>query len=143
MSLQYILIKFTPPSFSLIPSPTPSKFQQASLLYFHNKYKNIIHHFRSPSLSPYAFPPHTLVSIPRKDLSYLPVLQFFKLYVDSSRGFHLGISDLYVLYFNQTTPYSHITYSQRVVLLNDHICVSSSFFSFSTKYNHFLSSDQS
>jgi hypothetical protein len=47
--------------------------------------------------------PVPLVTIPRKNLFYFPVLSFFKVYFDSPRKLHLVILYIYLSCFNQIT----------------------------------------
>jgi hypothetical protein len=75
--LQYILIRLTPTSFSLIPPPLLRTIRTGFIILFSYLNTKYIHHILPLSPFPYAFP-SPVVSTPRTDLFYLPVLHFFK-----------------------------------------------------------------
>jgi hypothetical protein len=84
--------------FSLIPllRTIPAGF----IILFSYMSTKYIHYIYPSSPFPYIFPPppgaHSY-----KGPVFLSVLYFFLICVDSSREFCLGISDIYILYFNQ------------------------------------------
>jgi hypothetical protein len=100
----YILIRFTPSSFCLIPLLTSqnnfNKFQISILIH---EYKIQLPYLPSFTLPIYQRP-LPLLPTSRQDLFYLPILHFFKVYIDCSRGFHLGISNTYILCFDEIPP---------------------------------------
>jgi hypothetical protein len=48
--------------------------------------------------------PHISHILPKSLSALLSCLSLFKVYIDCSREFHLGISHMYILYFNQIVP---------------------------------------
>jgi hypothetical protein len=124
MCLQCILVSFTPPLFSFIPPPLfLEQFWQVSLFYFRTWIQNtftifaFLHSFFMPS-------PLSLVPTPRQDLFYLPALHFLKVYIDSSRVFHLGISDMHLSCFNQiNSPIVYFLYCPVPLLFNTLQCI--------------------
>jgi hypothetical protein len=96
MCLQYILIRFTPPSFFLIPCPLSqnhfSKFHCSIFIY-----ECKIHPPYLPSLF---ILPFLLVPIPRQDPFYLPILHFFKCILTIQGGIAL-VFQMCLSNFNQ------------------------------------------
>jgi hypothetical protein len=93
---------------SLIPPPTILRTISVSFMfYFHVGIQSTPTIFTL--LQPmFTLPPCTAV-IPWSGPVYLPVHHLFQC-IDCSRGFHLGISHMYVLYFNQINPNDYLLF---------------------------------
>jgi hypothetical protein len=61
--------------------------------------------------------PIPVVPTPGKDLFYLPVIHVVKVYIDSPRGFYLGIPDMYILCFTQINPHYLLYHSDPLLLI--------------------------
>jgi hypothetical protein len=97
MCLQYIVSIFTPPPFSLIPLPPLSQKLSTDFTVLFSLYMHKVHPPYPPSPPVHLSFPFPLVINPQTFL----LLHFFKVYIDCPKGFCLGTSDMYILYFNQ------------------------------------------
>jgi hypothetical protein len=100
MCLQYIIIRFTPSSFSDISLlPLLRTISHVLLFYFYT-YTKLTHHIHPPTLSPFNLLPPTGTHFQTEPILPFCLSIFYK-YIDYSTGLNLGISHMYMLYFNQ------------------------------------------
>jgi hypothetical protein len=86
-------------------------------------YTKYINRICPPSPSSFTFLSPQLVLTLGQDLFYFLILHFFKVCIDCLRGFHISISHIYILYFNQINLFYYFLYCPAPLLFNSFQCI--------------------